>query len=58
MGAATVSGHLAVIGLGPGDVRQLTPEADAALKDADVLHGYARYLERIPPRDGYNRGSH
>jgi precorrin-3B C17-methyltransferase len=46
-----VSGHLAVIGLGPGDARQITPEADAALKDADVLYGYARYLDRIPPRE-------
>jgi precorrin-3B C17-methyltransferase len=55
MGAATVSGHLAVIGLGPGDVRQLTPEADEALKDADVLYGYARYLERIPARAGHAR---
>jgi precorrin-3B C17-methyltransferase len=55
MGAATVSGHLAVVGLGPGDVRQLTPEADAALKDAEVLYGYARYLERIPPREDQAR---
>jgi len=50
-----VSGHLAVVGLGPGDVRQLTPEADAALKDAEVLYGYARYLERIPPREDQAR---
>jgi precorrin-3B C17-methyltransferase len=55
MGAATVNGHLAVIGLGPGDVRYLTPEADAALKNADVLYGYARYLERIPAREGQAR---
>ena len=50
-----MSGHLAVIGLGPGDVRHLTPEADEALKDADVLYGYARYLERIPAREGQAR---
>lgn len=43
-----MSGRLAVIGLGPGDASQITPEADAALKDADILYGYARYLERIP----------
>ncbi|HXL66399.1 MAG TPA: SAM-dependent methyltransferase [Xanthobacteraceae bacterium] len=49
-----MSGHLAVIGLGPGDARQLTPEADAALKDADVVYGYARYLERIPARSNRN----
>jgi precorrin-3B C17-methyltransferase / cobalt-factor III methyltransferase len=50
-----VSGHLAVIGLGPGDARYLTPEADGALNDAQVLYGYARYLERIPQRAGQVR---
>jgi precorrin-3B C17-methyltransferase len=45
-----VSGRLAVIGLGPGDARYITPEADAALKDAETLYGYARYLERVPVR--------
>jgi len=47
-----VSGRLTVVGLGPGDARYLTPEADTALKDAEVLYGYARYLERIPSRAG------
>jgi len=37
-----VSGHLAVIGLGPGDVRHLTPEADEALKDTDNREERAR----------------
>ena len=50
-----MSGHLAVVGLGPGDARQITPEADTALKDADVLYGYARYLERLPARAGQMR---
>ena len=50
-----MSGHLAVVGLGPGDARQITPEADTALKDADVLYGYARYLERFPARAGQMR---
>jgi precorrin-3B C17-methyltransferase len=50
-----VSGHLAVIGLGPGDARYLTPEADGALNDAQVLYGYAGYLERIPQRAGQTR---
>ena len=50
-----MSGHLAVIGLGPGAVRYLTPEADAALKDAEVLYGYTRYLARIPPLAGQAR---
>jgi precorrin-3B C17-methyltransferase len=43
-----VSGSLAVIGLGPGDARWLTPEAEAALAAADVLLGYGPYLERVP----------
>jgi len=50
-----VSGRLAVVGLGPGDVRWLTPEADAALAAADALFGYGPYLERAPVRDGQSR---
>jgi precorrin-3B C17-methyltransferase len=44
-----------VVGLGPGDVRWLTPEADAALAAADALFGYGPYLERAPVRDGQTR---
>jgi precorrin-3B C17-methyltransferase len=50
-----VSGHLAVVGLGPGDPRYLTPEAAAALATADALYGYAPYLDRVPPRAGQSR---
>jgi precorrin-3B C17-methyltransferase len=50
-----VSGHLAVIGLGPGDARYLTPEADAALAAAQALHGYGPYLDRVPVRAGQSR---
>jgi precorrin-3B C17-methyltransferase len=50
-----VSGRLAVVGLGPGDVRWLTPEADAALAAADALFGYGPYLDRAPVRDGQTR---
>jgi precorrin-3B C17-methyltransferase / cobalt-factor III methyltransferase len=50
-----VSGHLAVVGLGPGDPRYLTPEAAAALAAADALYGYAGYLDRVPPRPGQSR---
>jgi len=50
-----MSGHLAVVGLGPGDVRWLTPEADAALAAADALFGYGPYLDRAPVRDGQSR---
>src|SRR5262249_6813524 len=47
-----MSGRLTVVGLGPGDARWLTPEAEAALVHASVLYGYAGYLDRVPPRAG------
>ena len=50
-----MSGRLAVVGLGPGDARWLTPEADAALAAADALFGYAPYLDRAPIREGQSR---
>jgi precorrin-3B C17-methyltransferase len=55
MGAAAVSGRLAVIGLGAGDGRWLTPEAAEALAAADALYGYAPYLDRVPTRPGQTR---
>jgi len=50
-----VSGHLAVVGLGPGDARWLTPEAGAWLAAADAIYGYGAYLDRVPVRDGQAR---
>jgi precorrin-3B C17-methyltransferase len=50
-----VSGRLAVVGLGPGDPRYLTPEAAEALSAADALYGYAPYLDRVPARAGQSR---
>ena len=50
-----MSGHLAVIGLGPGDARYLTPEADAALAAAHALYGYGPYLDRVPVRPRQSR---
>jgi precorrin-3B C17-methyltransferase len=50
-----MSGQLTVIGLGPGDPRQLTPEAEAALAAADALYGYGPYLDRVPARAGQAR---
>jgi precorrin-3B C17-methyltransferase len=50
-----VSGHLSVIGLGPGDARWLTPQAASALAQASALYGYASYLERVPQRAGQSR---
>ena len=52
-----MSGRLVVIGLGPGDPRYLTPEAEDALRDADALYGYAPYLDRVPARGGQSRHS-
>jgi precorrin-3B C17-methyltransferase / cobalt-factor III methyltransferase len=45
-----VSGQLSIVGLGPGDSRYLTAQAEAALAAAQALYGYGRYLERIPIR--------
>jgi precorrin-3B C17-methyltransferase len=50
-----VSGHLAVVGLGPGDARWLTPEAAGLLAAADAVYGYGAYLDRVPVRDGQAR---
>jgi precorrin-3B C17-methyltransferase len=50
-----VSGHLAVVGLGPGDARYLTPEAQDVLAQAQVLYGYAPYLDRVPVRADQRR---
>jgi precorrin-3B C17-methyltransferase len=50
-----VSGHLTVVGLGPGDPRYLTTEAEEALAAAQALYGYAPYLDRVPARAGQHR---
>lgn len=50
-----MSGHVAVVGLGPGDACYLTAEAEAALADAQALYGYAPYLDRVPPRAHQSR---
>ena len=50
-----MNGHLAVVGLGPGDARYLTSEAEDALNSAQALYGYAPYLARVPERAGQER---
>ncbi|MEA2372917.1 MAG: precorrin-2 C20-methyltransferase / precorrin-3B C17-methyltransferase [Solirubrobacteraceae bacterium] len=52
---STTPGSLTVVGLGPGGRGWLTPEARAALSEADVLVGYKPYLDRIPRRRGQRR---
>src|SRR5256885_789672 len=55
MSAPAGSGRLAVIGLGPGDTRWLTPEASATLAAAEAVYGYGPYLDRVPARPGQAR---
>ena len=43
-----MSAPLFVIGLGPGNLSLLAPEAAAALDAARVLVGYTGYIERLP----------
>jgi precorrin-3B C17-methyltransferase len=50
-----VSGHLAVVGIGPGDARCLTAEAQSAIATAQALYGYAPYLDRLSLAQGQAR---
>ena len=38
-------GHLAVVGLGPGDVAHRTPAAETAVRRAEVVLGYGPYVD-------------
>lgn len=50
-----MSGRLSIIGLGPGDERFLTLEAQDALRDAQDIIGYEPYVARVPIREGQTR---
>ena len=50
-----MTGKLSVVGLGPGSPRQLTPEAEEVVRNADDLFGYGPYLDRIPERPTQRR---
>ena len=52
MSASPSAGWLAVVGLGPGDEAQITPEVSAALAEASDVIGYIPYVARIAPRAG------
>lgn len=52
MSALHHKGEIRVVGLGPGDHKFMTHDADAALADASDVIGYIPYVERIPPRAG------
>jgi precorrin-3B C17-methyltransferase len=45
-----VSGRLFVIGLGPGNPDQVTPQASAAVAEAKFFYGYKPYLDRLQLR--------
>lgn len=42
-----MSGNLKVVGSGPGDHRELSPRALNALKEAETIVGYPRYIDLI-----------
>ena len=50
-----MTGRLMILGLGPGDPAQRTPQVSAALDEATDLVGYGPYLDRIAPRPGVAR---
>lgn len=44
---SSTKGHLAVIGIGPGDLQSCTPQALHALAKATLIYGYGPYLDRL-----------
>lgn len=50
-----MSGRLAVIGLGPGNADQVTPEASRAVAEANFFYGYKPYLDRLDLDAGQTR---
>ncbi|ESY97266.1 MULTISPECIES: precorrin-3B C(17)-methyltransferase [unclassified Mesorhizobium] len=45
-----MSGRLTVIGLGPGNADQVTPQATHAIAEAKFFYGYKPYLDRLELR--------
>lgn len=50
-----MSGRLTVVGLGPGNLAQITPQALAAVEAADDFFGYIPYLDRLSLRPEQRR---
>lgn len=50
-----MSGRLFVIGLGPGNPGQITPEANAAAAEAEFFYGYGPYVDRLNLRPDQTR---
>src|SRR5690606_34444138 len=55
MGDAAMSGRLFVIGLGPGNPDQITPEAGRAMAEAEFFYGYGPYVDRLELRSDQTR---
>ncbi len=43
------SGHIVVVGIGPGDQNEITPEVMSALQQSEVIIGYKHYFQFIEP---------
>lgn len=54
-GRRAESGAVTVVGLGPAGADWLTPEAAAALAEAEDVVGYQTYVRRVPARPGQRR---
>ena len=52
-----MSGRLTVIGLGPGNADQVTPEASRAVAEAEFFFGYKPYLDRLELREDQKRAA-
>ena len=50
-----MTGKLYVVGLGPGNASQLTPEAEEAVRNASDVFGYGPYIDRVPERAGQQK---
>ena len=44
-----LTGKISLVGLGPGHPDHMTPAAQAAIRDADTVIGYATYIKLIEP---------
>lgn len=50
-----MNGRLSVVGIGPGNPDQMTPQAQAAIDGASDLFGYGPYLDRLALQPGQTR---